>query len=121
MHSVVDSVAKHKGQNLQIVINNTKPDKADSDEETMDQDEDMLQIEGETDILEEENNVGEDEDSIEFQVNLDKAPSTLQHTILSDKIYLNESARLEPSVPEDLVSHIACFVVGQFDVIDSIG
>lgn len=101
------SVDSKSAQGLQIVIENTKSSRDSAEDETMDQDgDDMLQLQGDADIMEDETGVvvAEDEDTTEFQVNLDKVPATLQNTVLSEKIYLNESVRLEPNVPEDLVN-----------------
>lgn len=101
------SVDSKSAQSLQIVIENTKQSRDSAEDETMDQDgDDMLQLQGDADILEDETGVvvAEDEDTTEFQVNLDKVPATLQNTVLSEKIYLNEAVRLEPNVPEDLVN-----------------
>lgn len=91
--------------NLQIVIDNTGPNNEDSNEVMV---EEMLEIEEDSNSnLEAETKLKVDDEETEFHVNLNKVPPSLQNTILSDKIYLNESnepanlAKLDFISPDD--------------------
>ncbi|RNA00125.1 Nuclear cap-binding subunit 3 [Brachionus plicatilis] len=99
---IVRNSQKDASNNLKITILN-KSAAGEEEEEKMD----VI----ETGIVDEDKLIdpnrghhsGDDDDDTEFHVNLDKAPPTLQNTILNEKIYLNEAnGHTDATPPFDL-------------------
>lgn len=99
--------SKASKPNLKIVIDNENMETTSSnsslDENNNNNSNGPNKNEQVSEISEEEDAIEVDVDNneIEFHVNLDKVPPTLQNTILNEKIYLNESIK-ESNPPENI-------------------